>query len=117
MFDYEEFPGRFTDWITGVLSNGSTLDLAAKKLKLMQLVMELHYAGRKIAVGQLLCLINVTLTEYFVAYYFMQGLIYYFSMYPLKPTDPKLSYRPEDIASIRKKLITIKDITIGLFEK
>jgi hypothetical protein len=77
--------------------------------------MELHYVGRKIAVGQVFCLINVTLTDYFVAYYLMQGLVYYFGMYPLKPTDPKLNYRPDDVVLIRKKLLTIKDMTIGLF--
>lgn len=94
MFDYEEFAPRFIEWLTGVLSAGNGLDQAAKKLKLIQLVMELHYAGGKLPVGELFGLISVQLTDYFVAYYYMLGLNYHFGMYPLKPTNPQLNYRP-----------------------
>lgn len=115
MFDYEEFAERFKEWASGVLSTGNGLDQAAKKLKLMQLVMELHYAGRKLPIGEFFGLISVQLTDYFVAYYYMLGLVYHFGLYPLKPTSPQLAYRPEDVAAIRKKLLVVRDVSVGLF--
>jgi len=81
----------------------------------MQLVMELHYAGRKLPVGELFAMINVQLADYFVAYYYIRGLIYHFGMYPLRPSSPELSYRQEDTAAIRKRLSVVRDVSIGLF--
>lgn len=47
----------------------------------------------------------------------MQGLVYFFGMYPLKSANPKRVIRPEEVAIIRKKLMLVKDISIGIFEK
>jgi hypothetical protein len=60
-------------------------------------------------------LINVNINNYFIAYYYMRGLVYFFTMYPIKSTDPKRSLRPEDAAAIRKRLMLVKDITVGIF--
>lgn len=100
-----------------MLSTGNALDQGAKKLKLMQLVTELWYAGRKLPLGEYFGLINVALTDYYVAYYYMLGLVYHFGLYPLKPSSPQLAYSPPDAAAIKKKLNTILNFSTGLFEK
>lgn len=83
----------------------------------MSLAIELYYAGKKIPVGQMFALISVNIENYFVSYYYMQGLIYFFGLYPLKSADPRRNLKPEDVSIIKKRLQVTKDIAIGMFEK
>lgn len=52
-----------------------------------------------------------------MAYYLLQGLIYFFSLYPLQAEDPKRNFRPDQLGLIKKKLQLFKDLSVSQFEK
>lgn len=79
--------------------------------------MELHYAGRKLPIGEFFNSLKIKIDSSYVAYYLLQGLIYFFSLYSLQPEDPKRNIRPDQLAILKKKLQLFKDLSVGIFEK
>ncbi len=115
LYEYEGFEPKLLEFVKTQLTTGNRLEDASVKLKLMSVLFELVYANRRLPLGKLFSLISVSVDNYFVAYFYMQGLSYFFKLYDLQSPLSQKNLTPEDRPLIKKRLMTVKDIAVSLF--